>query len=194
MGDKKRPVRILVLGGDVGFFNDEVRHNYGNKVEVFGTTIETAYSRKRKRAIIEWLKTKSEFKEPETKDYLLKALQKDIHPNDRKWRSIVEMRDFPEFDMIIDTYGELKYSSAGKDIYDQGERLFDLTMKAALLKLLPGGDLYISDLDKILEERNFNKFVGEKADEFTITKRREGEDTHIAGPRLSLVIHRKEKE
>ncbi len=182
-------VKVLILGGDTAFFNDELRRRFGDSVDVYGTTLETAYSRIRKRDIVQKIQDKNNplHLSEGLREYLMDTLSADIHPNDRKWRSIVQMANFPEFDMIIDTFGEIRYSSSSSE--EGGARLFELTMRAALLKLQPGGNLYIADVNEDLQKGNIETYVGTAANEFEITQTHQRDfGTKQAG--LAYTIHR----
>lgn len=188
----ERPIRVLVLGGDVALFNDELRARYGRQVDVVGTTIETAYSRIRKRAIMQDLNDASKPRRlsDETRQYLLSVLNNDIHPNDRKWRSIVQMRDFPEFDMIIDSYGEITYSAPVSEGDDP--TLFQLTMRAALAKLLPGGDLFVANMPYTFRRQGFSDYVPGHETEYEVTQRESIVDPKKDDMATAYTIHRAE--
>ncbi|MCC6323829.1 hypothetical protein IT400_03490 [Candidatus Nomurabacteria bacterium] len=137
-----KPVNILITGSDVGFLNDELRYKFGKDVTVCGTTLEVSRAQRRKRYFLKLIKNGKTQLSPESVDYLGKALKEKIDPCDRKWRSILEMEDDkPEFDKIIDTCGELLYSFD----YEKPE-IFELTFKACISKLNPGGKLYVSEM------------------------------------------------
>lgn len=120
--------------------------------------------------------------------YLSKVLTNDIHPNDRKWRSIVQMRDFPEFDMIIDTYGEITYSEPAR-LADDPE-LFNLTIRAALSKLLPDGDLYVASMPTIFRNHSFEEYVPGHGEEFTTTQEESRLNVKKDGLSSAYTIHR----
>jgi len=138
-----KPVGILVTGSDLGFFNDELRTKFGNTVDVYGTTVELSRSRVKKRRFVESIRSGKIKLPPELQKYLAESLSNQIDPRDAKWRSILQMQsDKPEFDMIIDTCGELLYA-----FDEQRPDIFELTFTACIAKLNPGGKLYIAELD-----------------------------------------------
>lgn len=146
------PLGILVTGSDIGFFNDELRTKFGNTINVAGTTVEVSRSSIRKQRFYELIKQgrlKAQIP-PGLQEYLVASLKPTIDRRDRRWRSILQMENAsPEFDMIIDTAGELLYS------YDEKKpEIFELTFQACIQKLNPGGKLYIAELDP-----NTHKFV-----------------------------------
>lgn len=156
-GTGRKPV-ILDSGCGLGFFTDQIRAKFGDRVKVYGTSIEKSTSRKRKLHIIEKLREghtwyKKQGMDPVKKEELLAyydGVEKHgdtMHPNDAKWRSLREMRDFPEFDLIIDTYGEFYYASIESSVDASRKHLFDDLFEAAIKKLRPGGQLYMSPLD-----------------------------------------------
>lgn len=92
----------------------------------------------------------------DSRDLLLQSLSRDlssngterrmIHKNDAKWRSILELSDYPEFDLIFDSFGELLYSREVSHRPDDFRMNFVKVFRAALKKLRPGGKLYIASL------------------------------------------------
>ncbi|MEK7540311.1 MAG: hypothetical protein AAB558_03620 [Patescibacteria group bacterium] len=138
----KRKVRILDSGCGLGFFTDQIRQKFGEEVAVYGTSIENPVqpevSANQKKSYIDFIKQHAEELPPGVE---LDKLKDTIHPNDAQFRSIVEMRQFPEFDLIIDTSGEFLYSGKG---FMPMDSYFDLVLKAALQKLGSKGELYVS--------------------------------------------------
>lgn len=130
-GGIKRKPKILDSGCGLGQFTDEIRERFGDQVEVRGTSLSKQKAQSRKKF----------------------QFEKKLHPDDAKWRSLLELRDFPEFDMIIDTFGEIHYAARAdikevtknpKDRWSEENfprfmRIFD----AAIKKLQPDGKLYV---------------------------------------------------
>ncbi|EKD43116.1 MAG: hypothetical protein ACD_72C00449G0001 [uncultured bacterium] len=75
-----RKVKILDVGGGSARFAQQIRDAFGDKVEVFTTGLSKGAAKLER-------KTK-------------------LHKNDLKWRSVLQLTDFPEFDLIVDTFGE----------------------------------------------------------------------------------------
>lgn len=142
--ENNQPLHILVTGSDVGFFNDELRANFGDAIDVAGTTVELSRSSIRKQRFYGLIKTGKLQRQisPEMQQYLVTSLKPAIDKRDAKWRSILQMENGnPEFDMIIDTAGELLYSYD-----DRKPEIFESTFQACIQKLNPGGKLYIAEL------------------------------------------------
>lgn len=137
-----RKIRILDTGCGLGFFTDQIRDKFGQDVEVFGTSIENPVqpevSAQQKKGLIEYIR-KLHIVLPE--GIKIDELNEHIHPNDAKFRSVLEMRQFEEFDLIIDTSGEFLYSGKG---FMPHESYFDSILRASLAKLRPQGELYVS--------------------------------------------------
>ncbi len=132
-----RKIKIIDLGGGNGLYAKQIRNAFGDKVEVFTTGLK-------KRAAEKSLELNDKNAKP--------------NKNDLKWRSILELHDFPEFDLIIDTYGEALYSlKLRRDVSVADiEKYFNAVSK----KLLPGGhasiDFYpIFEMDQSLVEDVF---------------------------------------
>lgn len=122
---EKEKVKILDIGGGVGIFSAELRKQFGDKVKVYTTGLRKQPARMFRRGT----------------NYLTPELSQTIHPDDLKWRSILELRNFPEFDLIIDTYGE-QYHGTAVD-----SKKFALYIQAIIAKLQPGGIASISPLE-----------------------------------------------
>ncbi|MFA6533611.1 MAG: hypothetical protein WCT37_00395 [Patescibacteria group bacterium] len=137
----KGKMKILDLGCGFGFFNDQIRSKFGDQVEVFGTSLVKKRAERRKKAIVQDIKQgKINLSAAESRE-ILSQISSDLHPNDAKWRSILEMSDKPEFDLEIDSAGELLYSGSG---FLPQDRYFDQTLGAAIEKLNPGGKLFVA--------------------------------------------------
>ncbi len=117
-------VKILDIGAGAGFFTDQIRKTFGDKVEVFSTGLSKKIARGHRKEY------KSEGEER-------------LHPNDLKWRSVLELSDFPEFDLIVDTMGEFAYGVRDIKDYDaymenNPEKAIEY-ITALIKKLKPGG-------------------------------------------------------
>ncbi len=142
-----RKIKIMDLGGGNGMYAKQIRDTFGDKVEVFTTG----------------LKKKAAEKSLEINDKKAKP-----NKNDLKWRSILELHDFPEFDLIVDTYGEALYSLKMRS--DVSVNDISKYFNAVSKKLLPGGhasiDFYpIFEMDQSLVEdvfRDLEKQCGVK--------------------------------
>lgn len=165
-----RKVRILDSGCGLGFFGDQVRERFGDQVRVFGTSLARgSRMTEKKRMLIDKLRNDSEFgmtaclSDPiivseQVRDQILESIGRKLmpesdgrerrmmHANDGKWRSILEMTDYPEFDLIIDTYGELFYTDDVSYFKCDFSGNFYKVCCAALKKLYPGGRLFVASL------------------------------------------------
>ncbi len=137
-----RKLRILDLGCGFGFFTDELRQRFGDCVDVIGTSVENPVQKEiadaQKKAVIEGVRAKTHKLSAACTDV---KLQEQVHPNDAKFRSVLEMRQFPKFDLIIDTSGEFLYAGKG---FLPTDSYSDLMLEAAIGKLAPKGELYVS--------------------------------------------------
>lgn len=94
---------VLDIGGGAGLYAEQLRNIFGDSVTVFTTGL----SKKSANTLREHINHKNSFfsyqSEIDVKDK--------IHPNDLKWRSVLQLSDFPEFDLMVDTVGEFSYLS-----------------------------------------------------------------------------------
>lgn len=111
-----RKIKILDIGGGMALFAKQIRDTFGDKVEVFTTGLR---------------------KKPAKMERLNIGEQSKLDKNDLKWRSILELHDFPEFDLMVDTVGESMYSLFAREdaTTDDVEKYFN----AVAAKLMPGG-------------------------------------------------------
>jgi hypothetical protein len=103
----KRKVRILDIGTGAAHFPDQIREQFGDAVEVYSTGLDKKLA-SAKRGM-------------------------PLHINDIKWHSISELRDIPEFDLIIDTIGEIEYRTQRYEAY----------IEEVIAKLQAHGDAYL---------------------------------------------------
>lgn len=103
---KKEKCKILDIGGGAGEFAKQIRDKFGDSVEVFTAGLKKSTAR-------------------------MEARRK-LHKNDLKWRSVRQLSDFEEFDLILDTLGEFLYGAE----YKQEKEFY---IMAVIKKLKPGG-------------------------------------------------------
>ena len=114
----KGKIKILDVGGGAALFAKQIRDAFGDKVEVFTTGLRKKAAKERR---------------------ILSGVSPKLHQNDLKWRSVSELHDFPEFDLIIDSYGEARWG------VDDFEEVRDYLVSISQ-KLLPGGHASIAVL------------------------------------------------
>ncbi len=126
-------VRILDSGAGAAFFTDEIRKAFGDKVEVFSTGLskEVALAHRKKNKPVG---------------------EHELHPNDLKWYSILQLSDFEEFDLIIDTFGEYYYN-VKQGGFNSDENYADTLdhLTAVIKKLKPGGLASIVPTNALLD-------------------------------------------
>lgn len=161
----KRKIRILDMGCGLGFFNDQIRAKFGDDVEVYGTGINKASLQKRKRWMIRDVQAGKTEMDPIEKEQLLSETDGTLHPNDAKWNGIEELSDFPEFDLMVDSEGEMIYAGGtGVGFFPKADRT-QSKLVFAIRKLNPGGQLFISR-------------IHERHKDLTLEKRKELETTY----------------
>jgi hypothetical protein len=84
-----KKLKILDNGGGAGLLTDQIRREFGDRVEVCSTGLSKQAAR----------------------EYRKRENLPPLHKDDLKWRSIQELSDYPEFGLIIDTYDEQYYRS-----------------------------------------------------------------------------------
>ena len=120
-------LKILDNGAGAALFVDQIRAAFDDKVDVYSTGISKRVAQTYRR------------------DHLLPKLKL----KDLKWRSISQLKDFPEFDLIIDTWGEQYYRTIGNR---KGENLlvdaseYEKHLEQVVKKLLPGGYASLSPI------------------------------------------------
>lgn len=120
---KGEKVRILDIGAGAAFLSDEIRKAFGDTVKVYSTGLS--------RKVAESYRAKN-----------LGVESRKLHPDDLKWHSVLELSDFEEFDLIIDTFGEFSYDVAGvqkKDKQPESPEKALEYLTAVIKKLKPGG-------------------------------------------------------
>ena len=129
----KRKVKILDLGGGIGSFTDQIRTKFGDQVKVYSTSAFAVSDKIREQL--------QERKRTANQDGTL-----NLHKLDAYKSSIVDFRDFPEFDLIIDTYGEMFY--ALPETEREQEVDFSEKLMMIIKKLEKGGRFYLGKLRK----------------------------------------------
>lgn len=146
-----RRVAVIDLGCGLGFFNDQLRKAFPQDIIVYGTTLMRRDAMEQRRALI----TEAHGLKTAGQDRRLKNIHTvrefadfspTMHPNDGKWHSILELRRAPEFDIMIDTMGELHYAYDPKLPPELREQYFLRVLRACLVKLQEEGMLYVADL------------------------------------------------
>lgn len=143
--EKKRKgekVRILDIGGGGAAFTDQIRKTFGDAVKVYSTGLSKKTARDFRKDINE-------------------TEHANLHPDDLKWRSVLELSNFEEFDLIVDTYGEFYYTNEATQYSFAAQLQYISTVVA---KLTQGGMAFItpyisSDMRKIanfITEKNPN--------------------------------------
>lgn len=109
-GDKSK-VKILDVGGGAAMFADQLRRTFGDRIKVYTTGL--------RKQSAELLRASLKQKSAEDAGGLEPfEMSSRLHKDDLKWRSILQLSDYPEFDLIVDTFGEFEYANIQKyEIY-----------------------------------------------------------------------------
>ena len=121
----KDKVRILDIGGGIGIFTEELRKRFRDAVQVYSTGLRKQPARIFRRKVNEYDEN----------------ISRKLHHDDLKWRSVLQLSDFPEFDLIIDTYGEQYYGRSDEDT-------FEMYLRAIIAKLNQGGLASITPIEQ----------------------------------------------
>ncbi len=146
-----RKINILDVGAGMTVFTNQIREEFGDQVRVFSTGLS-------KQAF------KTELKLNETRpDAAKKDFPSRLHKDDLKWRSIRELSNFEEFDLIVDTFGEFAYSRNDKMkpsplTAEELPRTFEY-ISMIVAKLRPGG---LASIAPVYIEDEFDKKEFEK--------------------------------
>ena len=100
---------VFDIGGGAGLYAQQIRDRFGDKVRVYTSGLKKRTAEKAKGG--------------------------KLHKDDLKWRSVLQLKNFPEFDLILDTFGEKHYSSWLSNFPCNQERYFT----AVINKLKFGG-------------------------------------------------------
>lgn len=155
-----RRAKLLDSGAGVGFFNDLVREEFGEDICVIGTNLSASHMEARRIQLLEAIRAEPDdsyfrpglvYMKDTTK---IKTLRNSMNPDDVKYHSVLEMSKQPEFDIIIDEFGELYYAFLHYSMdpkpddleHIHAERVLDATLR----KLSSGGELFVSDRHKKL--------------------------------------------
>ena len=141
----KRRVNVLDVGGGAGLFADQLRKKFEDKINVYTTGLRKKAAQIFRGALA--TEDQTEYKSP-------KSFKMDVplHKNDLKWRSIIELSDVPEFDLICDTVGEFLYSTELSEKEKKGTKTTEhfsrqrikKYLEIVVKKLLPGGHASIA--------------------------------------------------
>lgn len=144
---KKEKCRILDIGGGAGEFAKQIRDKFGERVEVFTTGLKKSTAR-------------------------IEARRK-LHKNDLKWRSVRQLSDFEEFDLILDTLGEFLYGTEYKPEKES-------YIMAVIKKLKPGGmaSLLLPDFNTS-EEDEFFDFLSNQREKEKFNYEKDGKKLRI---------------
>ncbi len=131
--NKQEKIKILDIGAGAGLFAEQIRKKFGTEVKVYTTGLT-------KKAAKSW---RGQTRDKLENDYgsIPFEIDKNNHPDDLKWRSVSQLSDYPEFDLIIDTYGENLYDHAGDDLEESAfkESKCFKYLEYVISKLKPGG-------------------------------------------------------
>ena len=132
--EHKTQLKVLDVGGGAGIYAEQIRKEFGEQVRVYTTGLKKQAARLSRHGLRAG--TLSHFTLPKGVE-----IDPEPHRDDLKWRSILQLHDFPEFDLIVDTAGEFAYSVNDNDkIYDTIENY----LTAVIHKLVSGGYASIS--------------------------------------------------
>lgn len=126
-------IRVLDCGGGAALYAAQIREIFDKRVDIYTTGLKKSTAKNTRDMLA---------KEIEVPQLISRLAAKPLHKHDLKWRSVEELRDFPEFDFIIDTFGEKNYTWT-----DKMEHL-----KTIVSKLKPGGMASIIPLGEFGED------------------------------------------
>ncbi|HLC70263.1 MAG TPA: hypothetical protein VJH75_04440 [Patescibacteria group bacterium] len=143
----KRKIRICDIGSGLGLFCDQLKHYHGLDTKIFGTSLRRKGDRGRKKSSTDALDKMGLERSKSRREEINKITDKTINRESRLVESLAELHNFPEFDIMFDTFGELYYSALD-DVENKKTDFphFFEKLKMALDKLMPGGTLYIGAL------------------------------------------------
>jgi len=143
--DKNKKITILDTGTGVGFFPDQIRKAFGDKVKVFSTGVKKRSAKEVRKRIYKNMVGLPKNEE----DLPSEHFSLNLHPSDLKWRSIKELSGFEEFDLIIDTFGEAFYEFGDNRDFKKLEEYLRIAVK----KLKDGGYISVAPIRISNEEK-----------------------------------------
>ncbi|GEM_PF-2646025 len=127
MAPNGRKIRVLDVGAGVGAFTEQIREKFGDRIKVYSTGLSKAAAKKFRKKV-----------NSENSGWNLNGkISEELHPDDLKWRSVKQLSDFEEFDVIVDTVGE--GTSYLKDGEGEVRKSLSEYLHIITRKLLPGG-------------------------------------------------------
>ncbi|MEI7510738.1 MAG: hypothetical protein WCJ84_01125 [Candidatus Peregrinibacteria bacterium] len=144
MLETRNKIKVLDIGGGMGLHAEQMRKIFGEDViRVFTTGLCKKPYREFRRKYAQTYANNGFFQED---------ISQKPHRDDLQWRSLSQLSDFPEFDIILDTYGEHMYACDTNETFEQ---YFRMVAK----KLLPGGHASISPLSSFPVEKKGQQFT-----------------------------------
>jgi hypothetical protein len=165
-------LKILDNGAGIGVFSDQIRAKFGDRVDVYSTGLSKQAAR----------------------EYRKKESLPKLHKNDLKWRSIQELSDYPEFGLIIDTYGEAFYRTTEHIRLNEEEiglgvdllKEFYKHIEQIVKKLLPGGYATLYPVD-FANEGERESVVKKIIDDFGVNAYYMGRETlKLEKPKITM--------
>lgn len=103
-------VKIIDVGAGACLYTEQIRKEFGDKVDVYSTGLRKKTAKQEREKI--QAGESPDFEEiryiTPHEGRIFWTPSTSLHPNDLKWRSILELSKHPEFDLILDTNGELR--------------------------------------------------------------------------------------
>ena len=159
---KKQPgkVKIIDLGAGACLYAEQIREEFGDKVDVYSTGLRKKTAREERRKIQE-----GGLFDFGNVQYILPHEGKvfwtpsvNLHPNDSKWSSILELSKYPDFALILDTNGELRSAVNNLDYLQK-------YLNAVITKLNPQGIASLAGVN--LKHSNLFRQLSELSGETT---------------------------
>lgn len=141
-----KKIQVLDVGGGIGVYAEQLRGIFNDKIKVTTTGLSPSSASK----------IRDNFSDQNVETgWSLPSWQisKKMHPDDLVCQSILQMSNYPEFDLIIDTFGEQYYID---------ERFIEKYINAVICKLKPGGMASIAPLKCIEKIKNMKNELESK--------------------------------
>ena len=155
----QRKVHILDIGAGAGIYAEQLRRAFLKDIKVYTTGLSKKkanlvrgriHEQQQREQVDHSVDHPIDDQATESLENIPWQIEPKISKDDLKWRSVTQLTNYPEFDFIFDTSGEVLYSTLNNDAIND-------YYHAVMKKLLPGGYASIAPMTVQEGSDDFNK-------------------------------------